>query len=149
MNQMSLMILLDQLENMLKAAPQVPLSGRGLVDIDTALELLEKIRAAFPAEIRKAEHVTSERTKLLEESQRRAERIVAAAEEHAAALINESEIVKAARAQARQIVEEARQMAQELESGAKAYADETLAALQATLQKTLVTIENGRRELGK
>ncbi len=147
MNQMSLIVLLDQLETMLKAAPQVPLSGRGLIDVDAALATLERIRATFPVQIRQAEHVASEQGKMLDESRKRAERIVTAAEEHAAALVNESEIIKTAKAQAQQLVDQARDNAQELESGAQAYAEETLAQLESILKKALVTIQNGRSEL--
>lgn len=149
MNRMNVLILLEKLENMVKSAPQVPLTGKAIVDADEVVELVNKIRSVFPEEVRKAEHLTEERDKIVEESQKRAQRIVAAAEEHAAALVQESEIVKSAKIESERILREARESALELENGAKEYARETLEELRKTLAKVLVTIENGQKELSK
>lgn len=149
MNRMNVLILLEKLEAMIKSAPQIPLAGKVMIDGDEALNLITKIRSVFPEELRKAEHMAEELDKIIEDSQKRAQRIVAAAEEHAAALVQESEIVKAATRESERIISEAREAALELETGAKEYAQQTLEDLKQTLNKLLVTIENGQKELAR
>lgn len=43
MNRINLIILLDKLEDIIDNAPEIPLTGRVLLDSDELLELIEKI----------------------------------------------------------------------------------------------------------
>ena len=143
MNRRNLVILLDRLQEVVEVAPKIPLSGRSLVDEDEVLDLIAKIRNALPEEMRRAEALASERDLILEDGQRRAERIIAQAEEQAARLLRESEIIRLAQAEAERIVEEARRQAYEMESGAKSYAKKLLEILHKSLAENLSVVENG------
>lgn len=149
MEQMSLVILLDKLEAMLEAAPRVPLTGRGLMDVDAALDLVAKIRQAIPGDVKQAEWIAQEKDRVLRQSREEAERIVSQAEEYVARLVSESEIVREARAEAERILEEARARARQVEEGADEYAERVLASLQAGLERTLQVVRNGRQELAR
>ena len=61
--------------------------------------------------MRRADALSSERDRILEDGQRRAERIIAQAEEQAARLLRESEIIQLAQREAERIVTEAREQA--------------------------------------
>jgi cell division septum initiation protein DivIVA len=144
---MNLVILLDRLDQLIDAAPGIPLTGKALIDSDAALDLIDKIRNAIPEEVKRAEWLTSEKDRVLQEGQAEAERIVAQAEEYVEKMVNESEILRQAQAQAKQIVDAARKRAGEIESGAGEYADQVLAGLEEHLDKTLRVVRKGREEL--
>ncbi len=147
MNRMNLVILLDRLDQMIDSAPEIPLTGKALVDAETALDLIDKIRNAIPEEVKRAEWLTSEKDRVLQEGQAEAERIIQQAEEYVAKMVSESEIAKQAQAQAKQIVEAARKRAGEIEGGAGEYADQVLSRLEEQLDKTLRVVRKGREEL--
>ena len=71
MNRMNLIILMDRLEDLIQSAAMIPFSGKGLVDVEEVMGLLEKIRAAIPDEIRQAEAISGERDRFLKKAGRR------------------------------------------------------------------------------
>lgn len=143
------MVLLEQLEELVEKAPELPLTGRVLIDADQLLDLIDQIRTSVPEEVRRAEAVSVEKDRVIAEGQQKAERIVAQAEEYAAKLIRESEIHRQAEQEARRIVEEASQRAKEITRGADEYADQVLRNLQEALEKTLSVVTKGREQLNK
>lgn len=147
MNRMNLVILLDRLDQLIDSAPEIPLTGKSLVDADEALELIDKIRNALPEEVKRAEWLASEKDRVIKESQVEAERIVVQAEEYVAKLVSENEIVKKAKEEAKKIIETARAEAREMEKGAGEYAQEVLSNLQSALEKTLAVVKKGQEEL--
>lgn len=147
MNRMNLVILLDRLDQLIDSAPEIPLTGKSLIDAEEALDLIDKIRNTLPEEVKRAEWLTSEKDRMLKESQVEAERIVVQAEEYAAKMVSESEIVRKAREEAKSLVENARKEAREMEREASEYADGVLANLEGALQKTLNVVKQGRNEL--
>lgn len=149
MNRINLIMLLDKLEEIIDKAPEIPLTGRILVDSDELLELIEKIRNAVPEEVKRAEIVSTEKDRLILEGQQRAERIIAQAKEQAARMLKESEIYRQAQQEAKQILAEAHQRAQELIKGSEEYAFGVLSQLEETLNKTLKVVSRGQEELKK
>jgi cell division septum initiation protein DivIVA len=144
-----LIILLDKLEDLIDNAPEIPLTGRVLLDSDELLELIEKIRNAVPEEVKRAEIVSTEKDRVISEGQQRAERIIAQAKEQAARMLKESEIYRQAQQEAKQILAEAHQRAQELIKGSEEYAHGVLSDLRQTLDKTLKVVIRGQEELKK
>ncbi|HHT74373.1 MAG TPA: ATPase [Firmicutes bacterium] len=147
MNRINLVVLLEQLEELVEKAPEIPLTGRVLLDADELLELIDQIRSSVPEEVRRAEAVSVEKDRVIAEGQQKAERIIAQAEEYAARLIRESEIHRQAEQEARRILDEASQRAQEITRGAEDYADQILSNLQSALEKTISVVSKGREEL--
>ncbi|NLJ85573.1 MAG: ATPase [Firmicutes bacterium] len=147
MSRRNIVILLDRLQEVVESAPKIPLSGRSLVDEDEILDLVAKIRTALPEEMRRADALSSERDRILEDGQRRAERIIAQAEEQAARLLRESEIIQLAQREAERIVTEAREQAYQLGSDARAYAKQLLEMLQKSLSENLTVVESGLENL--
>ncbi|MGI6148977.1 MAG: ATPase [Firmicutes bacterium] len=149
MNRISLVVLLEQLEELVEKAPEIPLTGRVLLDADELLDLIDQIRSSVPEEVRRAEAVSVEKDRVIAEGQQKAERIVAQAEEYAAKLIRESEIHRQAEQEARRILDEAAHRAEEITRGAEDYADQVLRNLQEALEKTLSVVAKGREELAE
>lgn len=147
MNRINLVVLLEQLEGLVEKAPEIPLTGKVLIDADELLDLIDQIRGSVPEDVRRAEAVSVEKDRVIAEGQQKAERIVAQAEEYAAKLIRDSEIHRQAEQEARRIVDEAAQRAKEITTGAEEYADKVLHNLEEALQKTLSVVAKGRERL--
>ena len=147
MNRINLIILLDKLEALIDKAPEIPLTGRVLLDSDEVLELLDKIRNAIPEEVKRAEMVSSEKDRVISEGQQKAEHMVAEAREYAASLIKKSEINRQAQQEAKKTLEKAHRNAMDMQQGATEYANKVLTDLESTLTKTLGVISKGKDEL--
>ncbi len=147
MNRMNLIILLDRLDQLIDSAPEIPLTSKALVDAEAALDLVDKIRNAIPEEVKRAEWLTSEKDRVLAESQAEAERMVQEAEAYVAKMVSESELVKKAKEEAVRLLEEAESKARETEVGADQYADFVLANLEEHLDKVQKVVRRGREEL--
>ncbi|NLK07634.1 MAG: ATPase [Firmicutes bacterium] len=143
MNRRNIVILLDRLQETVESAPKIPLSGRSLVDEDDMLDIIAKIRTSLPEEMRRADALSQERDRILEDAQRRAERMIAQAEEQAARLLRENELTRLAELEAQHIMEEAHKQAYELKSGAKVYTERLLEMLRKSLQENLTIVEGG------
>lgn len=147
MNRMNLIILLDRLDQLIESAPEIPLTGKSLVDAEEALDLVDKIRNAIPEEVKRAEWLTSEKERVIQEGQAEAERIVLQAEEYVAKLVSESQISARAQENAKRMLDEARKQAREIEAGADAYARTVLESLETSLTRTLDVVRKGREQL--
>lgn len=147
MNRVNLLVLIDQLEALVEKAPEVPLMGKVLVDADELFDLLDIIRTAIPEEVKRAEAVSSEREKMIEEGREQAERMIAKAEEYAAKLVKNSEIYRQAEEESKLLLEESRKQAQEIRLGAEEYAHQILSNLHQALSKTLAVVEEGQAQL--
>ncbi|BAS27455.1 ATPase [Limnochorda pilosa] len=144
---MNLLNLLERLEELIQRAPEVPLTGRAIVDADQSLELIGKIRAAIPEEIRRAEALQDEREDFLREAQAEADETIQRAEAYAARLVSDSEVSQRARQEAERIVADARREADQLRREADGYAVQVLSDLEGRLANLLEVVRNGRAEL--
>ncbi len=144
---MNLVMLLDKMEELIDKAPEIPLTGRVLLDSDDVLDLVDKIRNSLPDEVRKAEMVSTEKDRVISEGQQKAERMISQAEEYANKLIQDHEITRQAQQEADRILDESRAKAEEMEEGARSYAQDILANLQNSLEKTLTQVNRGKEEL--
>lgn len=144
---MNLLLLIDRLEQLVNEGPRMPLGNRCLVNADEMLDLIEKIRESLPEEVRQAGRLASETDRLMQQGRDEAERVVREAEEYAAKLVGESEVLRRANEEAKKIAEQTQARVREMEEGADAYAENVLRNLQESLERTLRTVKQGRSEL--
>jgi cell division septum initiation protein DivIVA len=144
---MDLYILLDKLEELLETSVQIPLSGFSVVKAEQALELLEDIKKSLPDKIRQAELLIQEKEQLIFEAKAEAEKIKLEAEEYAAKLVDENQVLIRAIEEAERIKESAKVEARQLQEEAEQYAKSVLESLQETLYKTVKVIEEDIRQL--
>ena len=94
-NQAAVEDLIDELYDVLEKGWSLPLSGgKSFIDTEEARQILDEIREAIPAEVRKAKAIVADRAQIISEAQREAETIVRVAEEKAKTLVNQEEIVR-------------------------------------------------------
>lgn len=99
---------LNKLEEMILANPRVPFTGRTLCDEDELLDQLDAIRLNLPPAFREATRILQQRDSILAEAQRYAQELVAAANQEAAARLDDLGIVQQAERMAQQVKEQTR-----------------------------------------
>jgi cell division septum initiation protein DivIVA len=142
---MNILVLLDHLEEL--AVSNFRIAGKVMIDLDEFEELLEKIRAALPEEIKEAEWVVQEKDRYLEQAQEEAKRILREAEAYADRLVHEDQIKIRAEEEAGRILSEARLEAEKIEGEAFQYANQILQQLEEHLDRTLRIVRKGREEI--
>lgn len=131
---------LDRMERTIESGGRMLFSGKRIVDGVELLELIDRIRIALPEEIRQAEALLSERSRIAAESGR----VEAGPSGQAVAGV---EVAARAREEAEAILAQARREAFDIRAGADEYAESTLSSLQETLDRTSFVVRKGIDEL--
>lgn len=144
---MDILEIIDALEDKIEHSFTIPFWGKGIVDKDELLDLMQDARLRFPEEMKQARWVKEERQRIIAEAQKEAQDIIKSAEEKIVTMINEHEITKQAYEQANKIVDSAQENAREIRVGANQYADGVLRGIEEELIATVDNIRNNRRQL--
>lgn len=144
-----MLALIDQLEELLKRAVRVPLTGKVLLDEAELRALIEDMRAAVPDEVRLGQRIASERERILADARAQARRILEEAQAQVNSRLDEQGVVQAARQRAREIQNEAERNAARLRADANRYVIDQLSALETRLQRLLREVQAGQRVLAQ
>ncbi len=136
--------IIESIEEKIDSCPTIPFWGRGIIDKDELLDMLQEMKNKLPEELSQAKWVNNERQRIINDAQKRAETMVRETEEKIAAMVNEHDITQQAYAKANQIVDSAQQNSREIRLGANQYADDVLRALEEELIKTAEAIRANR-----
>ena len=107
------------------------------------LELVDQIRVAMPDEIRQAQRITGEAGRIVEHAREEGDAIIARAQEQAAQMLEERELVRLAQQRAGEILEGANREAGDVRDGADEYATGVLIRLEGEVTKALTSIKHG------
>ncbi len=136
--------IMNEIEEIIDSCKTIPIWGRGIIDKDEILDLIQDMRNKFPEEMKQAKWVKEERHRIISDAQKEAAAMIKATEEKIAAMVNEHDITQQAYAKANQIVDSAQQNSREIRLGANQYADDVLRALEEELIKTADAIRANR-----
>ncbi|MBI2952823.1 MAG: ATPase [Chloroflexi bacterium] len=139
--------LIDRLESLVSAGIRFPMTSKAVVDEQEFLEIVDQLRVAIPEEIKQAKRLSVEKDRVIGTAKNEAEKILITAQERAAIMLKDNEVVKLAEQQAQAIVTEAEQAAEEIRAGADYYALEVLAGLETELNRLLAQVKKGRATL--
>jgi len=128
--------LLDELEEALTKSGRMIFTRRLLVEEGQAISLLDRLRAAIPEEVRRAQQVLRERDQILEQARRQAQRIAEQAQREAAVRLEEEGLLDEAKQQSGRLLEDARREAEKVRQGADQYAREVLIEIEARMTQT-------------
>lgn len=138
--------LVEMLYNMISEAWGVPLGNdKCLVDRDKALDLIEEIKNQLPAEIAEARRLVARRDEFIQNAKREGESIRKMAEERARKMVDEQEIVRAARARAEETISSAENKSREIHRAMNEYVAETLKGAEETVAQSLDIIRQSRQ----
>ena len=147
----------------------MPLLGFSIVRKDTVTNILDKLYAALPDEIKEARALLRRKDELQYEAQQRAEKIVADAQAEANRLLSESDLLRAVQREAEKIKEQvitdceeikrkamdeaenvrilANDEATRIKDGATVYAEQVLTNLEQNLGQLQEVVKNGQLQL--
>ena len=161
--------LMNELEDALEKG--FPLLGPSLVIVkkDTVVNILDKLYAALPDEIKEARALLRRKDELQYEAQQRAEKVVADAQAEANRLLSESDLLRAVQREAEKIKEQVIAECDEIKrksyedaealrnqaidealrtkDGASVYAEQVLASLEQNLNQLHEVVKNGQLQL--
>ncbi|MEI6649420.1 MAG: ATP synthase subunit B/B' [Actinomycetes bacterium] len=133
---------------MIEEARSVPLSASCVVHRGEMLEILDQVRISLPVDFDRAQFILREQEQILENARQSGDQIIASGREEVARMIEQTEIVAAARKAAERILEEVDQQAKREREEIESYIDSRLATLEVILTKTLEVVNRGRDRLG-
>lgn len=139
--------LLDELEDIIDNAGNIPLSRKVAVDKEELLEIIKDIKIGLPNQFKQAEWVNNEKQKILDDAQKDADSLLVRTQTFVDEKVKESEITKLAQENANKTLQLANATAEEIKIGAKAYAIEMLGKLHSNIEKINKVIEENIKEL--
>ena len=122
--------IMNELEEKIDGCRTIPFWGKGIIDKEELLDMLQDMRNKFPEELRQAKWVKEERQRIINDAQKEAAAMIKSTEEKIAAMVNEHDITQQAYSKANQIIDSAQQNSREIRLGANQYADDVLRALE-------------------
>ena len=148
-----------------------PFGSYSVVKKDTVMDLLDRLYAALPDEIKEARALLRRKDELQYEAQQKAEKIIADAQGEANRLLSESDILRAVQKEAEKIKEQvineceeikrkamdeadtiraqAADEASRIKDGSSAMAEQLLASLEQNLAQMQEIVKNGQVALEK
>lgn len=140
-------VLLRRVLDLVNSAPKMPLSSTVRLEKDEVVEMLEEAIARLPEEMRQARWLLKERQEYLAKVQREGDEILSAARERAERIVQRTELVREAQRVANRTMEEANDEARKLKHEAEDYVDQKLASFEIVLERTIKLVGSGRQKL--
>ncbi|MDQ1482281.1 MAG: hypothetical protein QOF35_357 [Actinomycetota bacterium] len=138
---------LDQLAAMVRNAKPMPMSASCLVNRAEMLEVVDRMRVELPANLNHADALWAAREAVLTAGREEVQRIVADAHSERARLIEQSDVLQAARALAATATTDARVESTRLLADADDYVDRKLGEFESFLSGVTSQVNNGRLRL--
>jgi cell division septum initiation protein DivIVA len=144
--QQDVMELVDMLYSMINEAWSVPLGkDKCMIERDAVLNILDEIKAQLPVEIAEAKRLVAARDEYISSARREAEAMKRGAEEKARMLIDEQEIVRAAKARSNELLTTAETKSRELRRVANEYVDDAMRRTEEAVAAALDEIRQSRQ----
>jgi hypothetical protein len=138
-----IIFLVERLESLVAAGKKLPLTNNVVLDQSAVLELIDQLRAAVPDEVRQAKRITEEAGRITDRARDEGDAIIGRAQEQAAQMLEERELVRMAQQRAGEIIDTANAEAAEVRRGADEYAAGVLIRLEGECIKALTSIKRG------
>ncbi len=134
---------IEQLQTIIEKAWSLPLSGgKCVVDGETVLDLMDKIKESLPSELGQAKAIVADRGEIIATAKREADIIAKNAEEKARILVSKDEIVRGAEAKSAEILGKASASANETAASANTKAAAVIAKANADAASMIKTATN-------
>jgi len=114
-----------------------------VIDQAAILELIDQLRAAVPPEVTQARRITEEAGRITERAREEGDAVIARAQEQAARMLEDRELVRMAKERAAEIIDTGTREAGDIRRGADEYAAGVLIRLEGECIKALTSIKRG------
>ncbi len=132
---MTVLELLEEIEDIIDTAPGLPLTGKIMVDTNELLEIVREIRLSLPDDVQQAKWVKDEKERILTEAKSEYEKIIVEAKKQADYLVETDDITLRAQKMAEGIREDAEEYAKVLKMRTYDYVDKMLYDMQARMDE--------------
>ncbi|MDD5922442.1 MAG: hypothetical protein PUC44_04605 [Eubacteriales bacterium] len=132
---MTVLELLDELDDILDKASPVPLTGKVMIDKQEAREIIDEIRSALPDDVKQARWLKDEKERILDDAKTEYKKLIMEAKKQADFMVDNNDITLKARKHADAINEAADQYAKVLKMRTYDYLDKILYDLQGRMQE--------------
>lgn len=143
---MDIMEIIDMMEETINKASAVPLTGKIMMDKEELLDYIQEIRLVYPDQLKEAKWVKTERQRILDEAEERADTVRKSAEEMQEKLIDEHEITRQAYEKAEELKDMAERTSREIKMDTDRYVDDILADVEHRLDLLLRKVREDREE---
>lgn len=143
---MDIMEIIDMMEETINKASTVPLTSKIMLDKEELLDYIQEIRLVYPEQLKEAKWVKTERQRILDEAEERADSIRKSAEEMQEKLIDEHEITRQAYEKAEAIRDMSERDSREIKMDTDRYVDEMLGDVEHRLDLLLRKVREDRDE---
>lgn len=123
---MTVLELLNELEEIINTAPRVPLASKVMVDATEILDLAKDIRLSLPDDVQQAKWVIDEKDKIHAEAKSEYERIIIEARKQADSLVEDNVITQRAKEVAQEVYRRADEYSRDMRIRTYKYMDEVL-----------------------
>lgn len=96
--------LLEELENVINNASDVPFTNKKMVDKDEVERLIDAINQSLPNELESARRIVADKERIMLDAEKKAEDNIAQAKDYIARITEESELVKQSQERANEII---------------------------------------------
>ena len=140
--------LIEELQDMIADAKSIPLSGgKVLVEPDRVYDILDEIQDTLPAEVRQAKNIVQDRGQIIAEAKKEADDIIRAAEDRKKAMIDESEVMRAAKNEAAELLNDVKAKTAEMRKAANDYVENILKRTDDAITAQLTELRKTRQNL--
>jgi len=139
--------LLNEITATVRAAKAMPMSASCLVNRAEMLEALGRLRDALPVSLDHANALLSDRDAVLSSGREEAQRMLDAARAEREEMLEQTDVVAAARERAGEVAKQARAEATRLLADADDYVDRKLGEFEVVLGQLGSQVNNGRERL--
>ena len=130
---MTVLDLLDEIDDIVDSAPTVPLTGKIMLESSELLEITEDIRKALPEDVKQAKWLKDEKERILAEAKEEYEKIVMEAKKQAGFLVDNNDITLKAKKRADSISDAADEYSKVLKMKTYDYLDKILYDMQGRI----------------
>lgn len=130
---MTVLELLEEIEDIVDTAPGLPLTGKIMVDSNDLLEIVREIRLSLPDDVQQAKWVKDEKERILSEAKAEYEKIIVEAKKQADYLVETDDITLKAQKLAENIQKTAEDYSRVLKMRTYDYVDKMLYDFQAKM----------------
>ncbi len=127
---MTVLELLDELEEIVNAAPKLPLTGKIMVDANEVLDLAKDIRLSLPDDVQQAKWVKDEKERILDDAKSEYEKIIMEAKKQADTMVEKDVITERAVDVSGEIYRRADEYSKSMRLRTYNYMDEMLASFR-------------------
>lgn len=140
---------LDEITRYVEDARAMPMSASALVNRVELLGLLDELRELLPEELHHADLLLNDREAVVEQGRLKAEQLLAHAQQQHDRMVEQTEVVQAARLRAAHVQQQAQAEATRLLEEADDYVDRKLGEFEIALDKLTQQVQRGRHHLSE